>query len=301
MRRKLPVGSLGLSREISARGPLGLIAGAGGLPAALARAAKRRGLEVVAAGFPGLTDPALEEHVDVLSGYALGAVAELLEQWRSSGVRDAVMAGKVPKTLLVRDAARLGLDALARDVVTALPDRRDDSILCAIANVLEREGIALRPQAELVPELLAGPGPLGCVEATAAQWADIAFGWPIAKAVSGLDIGQSVVVLRGAVLAIEAIEGTDAAIRRAAALAGGGVCVLKVSKPDQDPRFDLPAIGLGTLEVLIETRAGVLAFEADRTLLLDRSAVVAAADAHGIALVGVSSAGPSSGGPEALR
>jgi len=280
--------------------PLGLICGGGGLPAALARAARERGLKVVAAGFPGLTDPALERDVDALSWHALGAVSELLEKWHSAGVREAVMAGKVSKTLLVRDADKLELDALAQEVIAGLGDRRDDSILKAVAGVLEAQGISLLGQAELVPELLAGEGVLGDVEPSPAQWADIAFGWPIAKAQSGLDIGQSVVVCGRAVLAVEAIEGTDAAIRRAGELGGAGACVVKVAKPSQDPRFDLPTVGPGTIKSLRAAGAGVLAVEAGRTFLLDRAALLAAADQGQIAVVGIAPSGPgAAGGSEA--
>jgi DUF1009 family protein len=276
----------------SASRPLGLLAGGGGLPAALARAARRGGRRVLAAGFPDLTEPGLSDHVDALSWHRLGAIADLLSEWREAGVSDAMMAGKVPKTLLVRDGESLALDATAREAISKLADRRDDSILGAVAGLLEANGITLRPQAELVPELLAREGVLGKVQPTAEQRADIAFAWPIAKATSGLDIGQSVVVLGGAVLAIEAIEGTDAAIRRGAELGGPGVCVVKVAKPHQDLRFDLPAVGLETLRVLAAAGARSLAVEAGRSLLLDEARLTQLADEHGIALLGIPAEGP---------
>lgn len=282
-----------LSVQGPASEPLGLLAGGGGLPAALARAARRSGKKVLAAGFPDLTEASLAEHVDTLSWHALGAISELMAEWRGAGVRDAMMAGKVPKTLLIRDAGSLSLDATAREAISKLADRRDDSILLAVVELLEANGITLRPQAELVPELLAAEGVLGQQKPTSAQSADIAFAWPIAKAISGLDIGQSVVVSGRAVLAIEAIEGTDAAIRRGAELGGAGACVVKVAKPDQDPRFDLPAVGLETVRVLAQVGAGVLAVEAGRTLLLDLAELTQLADRHGIALVGIPSEGPA--------
>ena len=282
-----------LSAQGPASEPLGLLAGGGGLPAALARAARRSGKKVLAAGFPDLTEASLAEHVDTLSWHALGAISELMAEWRGAGVRDAMMAGKVPKTLLIRDAGSLSLDATAREAISKLADRRDDSILLAVVELLEANGITLRPQAELVPELLAAEGVLGQRKPTPAQSADIAFAWPIAKAISGLDIGQSVVVSGRAVLAIEAIEGTDAAIRRGAELGGAGVCVVKVAKPDQDPRFDLPAVGLETVRVLAQVGAGALAVEAGRTLLLDLAELTQLADQHGIALVGIPPEGPA--------
>ena len=289
-----PAGAAGLTVQGAASRPLGLLAGGGGLPGAVARAARRQGKRVLAAGFPDLTEPGLEADVDSLSWHPLGAVSSLLSEWREAGVRDAVMAGKVPKTLLVRDAHRLSLDDVARDAIEALADRRDDSILLAVVRLLETHGITLRAQAELVPELLVEEGVLGAVSPTAAQRADVGFGWPIAKAISGLDLGQSVVVRGRAVVAVEAIEGTDATIVRGAELGGPGCSVVKVAKPEQDPRFDLPAVGLETLRVLAEGRAGLLAVEAGRTLLLDRQEALRFADRHGIALVGIAPDGPVS-------
>lgn len=146
----------------------------------------------------------------------------------------------------------------------------------------------MRGQAELAPELWAGEGTLGRVEPTPEQLADVAFGWPVAKALGEVDVGQTVVVKGRAVLAVEAIEGTDAAIRRGCALGEEGACVVKVAKPGQDPRFDVPAIGLATIRSLVEGKASLLAVEAGRTVVLEREALLREADARGIAVVGVS-------------
>jgi len=199
------------------------------------------------------------------------------------------MAGKVPKAALHASPEALGLDADAAAILDRATDGSDASLLAAVADHLERRGIHLLAQAELVPELLAGEGPLGRLRPAPAQAADIAFGWPIAKAVAGLDIGQAIAVKDRCVLAVEAIEGTDAAIRRAGAIAAGA-SVVKVARPRQDPRFDLPAIGPETLREMVSARAAALAFEAGRTLLLQRDAVVRLADAHGIALLGATDA-----------
>lgn len=236
--------------------------------------------------FRGRTDPRIEGEVDQIVWIHPGEAAVGIAAFKAAGVEDAVMAGKVPKADLVRDPDALRLDAQAQDLIDNLEDRRDDTILVKIADFLQAIGIRLLPQWELVPELLAGEGPLGKTHLTPEQRADIAFAYPIAKQIGALDIGQTVVVRDRAVLAIEAIEGTDATLRRAGALAPGGVAV-KVAKPDQDPRFDMPAIGLGTIEVLIESRISALAFEAGSTLVLERDALVREADAHGIAVVGV--------------
>jgi len=201
-------------------------------------------------------------------------------------VRDAVMAGKVAKADLLRDPESLRLDAQGSALVAGLADRRDDTVLAQVADVLESLGIHLLSQVELVPELFAGAGPLGATRPSPDQEQDIAFGVPIAKAMGALDIGQTVVVKNRAVVAVEALEGTDAALRRAGALAPGAVAV-KMAKPRQDPRFDMPAIGPDTIATLVEASIAVLAFEADATVVLEREALVRAADAHGIAVVGV--------------
>jgi DUF1009 family protein len=274
---------------------LGLIAGRGRFPLEVARALRRRGTRVAAVALRGETDPELEAEVDSFEWVYLGELGRLVEGLRAAGASEAVMAGKVPKTRLYGDLGSLRPDGRALALLARLADRKDDTILRAIAGELEAEGIRLRAQAEVAPDLFAGPGPLGRRQPTAAQLADVAFAWPIAKALGGLDIGQTVVVRERAVLAVEAIEGTDATIARAGALApGGGITVVKVAKPDQDPRFDMPAIGLDTLKALREAKAGVLAFEAGRTVVLDRLELAREADALGIAVVGVPPEGPVS-------
>jgi DUF1009 family protein len=266
---------------------LGLIAGRGRFPLDLARAARRRGGRVVAVGFHGDTEAALANEVDELHWLHLGELESLIARFRAAGARQAVMAGKVLKTSLFGDLAQLRPDARAVALIAGLRTRNDDSILGAIADELAGEGITLLPQAALVPELLAGEGTLGAVEPTPAQRKDVAFGWPVAKALGALDVGQTVIVRERAVLAVEAIEGTDAAVARGAALGGPGASVIKVAKPRQDPRFDMPAVGLRTLEVLASGKVAVLAVEADRTLLLDRAELLREADRHGIAVLGV--------------
>ena len=273
---------------------LGLIAGAGSLPLDIACAARERGHRIVAVALRDCCDPALRELSDEFHWLELGQLNALFDVFRDARVEQAVMAGKVSKQRLFRDGAGseaggLKLDERAARALGALGDQADDSILRAVADLLAAEGIALRPQAELVPQLLPGVGTLGRHDPTAAQWRDVEYGFGIAKALGEQGIGQSVVVKQRAVLAVEAIEGTDAAIARGAQLGGSGVCVVKVAKPQQDPRFDLPAIGPDTLAVMQSVGAAVLAFEAEATLVLQRAKLVESADAAGIALVGVSS------------
>jgi len=264
---------------------LGLVAGQGALPLRAARSARANGRSVVAIAFPGRTDPALDAHAEVTWLHP-GEVGAALGVLREAGVCEAAMVGKVPKAALVSQFAELRPDAEALRLLAGLGDWRDDSILGAIADLLEKHGIRLMAQADLLPDLVGGLGVLGAVEPTAAQRADVTFGFGIAKALAGLDVGQTVVVKDKAVLAVEAIEGTDAAIRRAGESASGA-CVVKVSKPSQDPRFDVPTIGPGTLAALRDAKAALLAFEAGRTLVLDRDDLAVEADAHGIALLGV--------------
>jgi DUF1009 family protein len=265
---------------------LGLIAGRGRFPLDVARAARDRGRSVAAIAFHGQTDPGIEAAATHVTWLHLGQVDRAVGSLLAAGVKDAVMAGKVPKLTIYDAQQELELDERAKRMIGSLADRSDDSILRLVADHLESQGIRLLGQVELVPELLADAGPLGATRGSDRVAADIAFGWPIAKAVAGLDVGQTVVVRDRAVIAVEAIDGTDAAIERAGRLATGA-CVIKVAKPRQDARFDLPAIGLRTIEMLVAARASALAVEAHSTVVLDRSEVVALADANEIALIGI--------------
>jgi DUF1009 family protein len=271
---------------------VGLVAGLGRFPLEVARGARRRGHRIAAVAFRKLSDPALEAEVDRLGWFFLGELERIFGFFHEAGVEEVVMAGKVPKSFLWKDPSALRPDPRALALMKSLPDRRDDSILGSFAQAIEEEGFTLRGQADLAPELWAPVGPIGRIPLTEEQRRDVAFGWPIAKAIGNLDIGQTVVVRGCAVLALEAIEGTDAAIRRGCALGEKGACVVKVAKPGQDPRFDVPTVGLDTLATLVECDAGVLAVEAGRTVILDREAVARGADEHGISVVGIDAEHP---------
>jgi DUF1009 family protein len=265
---------------------LGLIAGQGAFPLALARSARRAGRRVACVAFRDLTDPRIAAEVADLTWIHPGEVAQGIAAFRAAHVRDAVMAGRVPKAALFRDPDALHLDGQALALMERLGDRRDDTILGMVAAHLESLGIHLLPQWAPAPELLAPEGRLGARDLSPGERADVEFGLPIARRMGALDIGQVVVVKDRAVLAVEAIEGTNAAIRRAGAFATGA-CVIKVAKPQQDPRFDVPAVGAGTLAALLEARAAVLAIEAGATVVLEREELLRGADAHGIAVIGV--------------
>ena len=265
---------------------LGLIAGQGAFPLALARSARRAGRRVACVAFRDLTDPGIAGEVADLTWIHPGEVGIGIAAFHAAQVRDAVMAGRVPKAALFRNLDALHLDGQARALIERLGDRRDDTILGVVAAHLEAQGIHLLPQWAPAPDLLAPEGPLGARDLSPRERADVEFGVPIARRMGALDIGQTVVVKDGVVLAVEAIEGTNAAIRRAGAFAAGA-CVIKVAKPQQDPRFDVPAVGAGTLAALLEARATVLAIEAGATVVLEREELLPGADAHGIAVVGV--------------
>lgn len=265
---------------------LGLVAGAGQLPFEVARGARDAGRRIVAVAFHGFADPSLEHVVDALHWVRIGELGALLDALRAASARDVVVAGNVPKEQLFA-ADRVRLDARGSAFLASLRDRSDDSILRALGAALEAEGLHVEAQTRWAAHLLAPAGVLGAVAPTASQAADVAWAWPIAKAIGRLDIGQTLVIKDRSVLAVEAIEGTDAAIRRGAALAHGGACVLKVFKPGQDPRFDTPTIGPDTLGTLAEAGAVLLAVEAGRTLILEQDEVRRRADAAGIAVLGV--------------
>ena len=265
---------------------LGLIAGQGVFPLALAREAARAGRRIACVAFRELTDPGIASLVSDVTWIHPGEVNAGIAALQSAHVRDAVMAGRVPKAALFRNPEALHLDAKASALMSRLGDRRDDTILGAVASYLETLGIRLLPQWAPAPDLLAPEGVLGARDLTPEERADVEFAWPIARRMGALDIGQTIAVKDGVVLAVEAVEGTNDAIRRAGSFSVGAR-VVKLAKPQQDPRFDVPTVGPGTLDALIDARASALAVEAGATVVLERDALLARADAHGIAVVGV--------------
>ncbi len=194
------------------------------------------------------------------------------------------MAGKVPKSLLFK--SKVIPDLRAVKLLFSLKDKSDDSILLAIAKELEKDGIKLLNTADFSSSLMTPEGILTDERLSENEWKDIAFGWKIAKEIGRLDIGQTVVVKDQAVMAVEAIEGTDEAILRGGKLAGEGAVVVKVAKPKQDMRFDVPVVGMNTLKSMIEVNARVLAIEAGKSILLQRKKVIKEADEAGVSVVG---------------
>lgn len=263
---------------------LGLIAGMGELPIAVAIDARAKGYTVVAVGLEALADRTLETYVDQIRWINVGKLGEIIEYLKKSGVAEAVMAGKVPKSLLYK--SKISPDLRAIKLLFTLKDRSDDSIMLAIAKELKKDGIHLLNTTDFSAHLLTPEGVLTDNGPTEEEWKDIAFGWKVAKEIARIDIGQTVVIKNQAVMAIEAIEGTDEAIKRGGKLADNRAVVVKVSKPQQDMRFDVPVVGFDTLRSMIESEARVLAVEAEKSILLNREKLLKQADEAGIAVVG---------------
>ncbi len=268
--------------------PVGLIAAAGSLPVEIARGARRLGRRVVCVDVLA-ADPALRDLADAHYAIPLGALAGLIDALRRHGVREVLLAGKVDKLAAMRDARP---DAEAVRAVRRPPDWGDASLLGVFVSVLEEAGFEVASQARYVGHLLPGAGVLTRRAPAPEETRDAVLGLRIARGVAALDVGQSVAVRRGIVVAVEAAEGTDEMIRRAGALAPGAV-VVKVSRPAQDARYDLPVVGPQTMAALSAARAAALAIEAGRTIVLDRERLVAAADAAGIAVVAIAPDGPT--------
>lgn len=263
---------------------VGLIAGNGSFPVAFARGARQIGVEVIAVAHLGETDPSLESVVESVTWVKVGELGRIIAAFQERGVERAVMAGGIRKSTLFENFAP---DERALAFLARQSHLGDDAVLRGIAGELESEGIAVIDSTVFLPQLLADEGVMTSTAPTEAQWVDARYGARVAAAVGRWDVGQTVVVKGGIVLAVEAIEGTDAAIRRGAALGQGGVVVVKTSKPGQDLRFDVPAVGRETPEVCAEAGVAVLALEAGRTLMLDKDELIARADALGIAVVGL--------------
>ncbi|MGD8543405.1 MAG: UDP-2,3-diacylglucosamine diphosphatase LpxI [Desulfobacteraceae bacterium] len=265
--------------------PIGLIAGSGQFPLIFARAASAKGYRVYAVGYVNEADPALADTVAALEWLHLGQLTRLVRFFRQHGVCEAVMMGAVRKTRMFSDV-RPDIQAVA--LAARMRHTHDDGLLRGFADFLEKKGVRIRPSTFLLPELLAPEGCWTRRRPSRSEEKDIALGWRLAKEIGRLDIGQCVVVGGGSVLAVEAIDGTDAAIRRGGRLGKGTAVVVKVCKPDQDFRFDVPAIGTDTVRSMQAADARVLAVEAGKAVVFDRHQMVTLADRHGIAIVALS-------------
>lgn len=262
-----------------------IIAGRGVYPRLLAECARAQGVaRIEAIAFKGETDRRLTAVVDRVHWLNLGRLGALLDSCRASGIHTAVLAGQITPTHLFH----LRLDAPMRNLLRALPERNAHTIFGAICEELRTVGLELMEAHSFMTSAMPDPGPLAGPLPSDQEQADIALGLRVAKATSGLDIGQTVVVKAGTILAVEAFEGTDETIVRAGRLGGAGSVVVKVAKQGHDMRFDIPVVGTRTLRKMTKARARVLALEAQRTILLERDQVIEEANRRGISVLAVS-------------
>jgi UDP-2,3-diacylglucosamine hydrolase len=270
---------------------LGIIAGTGELPLRVADEALARGYQVVAIGFPGFTDRALEAKVHELRWLKLGQLQKAISFLKSREIDRIVMVGKIEKSNLLRPW-HLRFDRRAIRMIRSLKDWRDDTVLAGIAGEFLNDGIVIDEITSWVTKLMAPAGVLTRRTPSKKQWIDIEFGRRMARGIGGLDIGQTVVVKNAAVIVVEAIEGTDRAIRRTADLNIPNGVVVKMAKPDQDMRFDVPGVGPSTIDSLIAAKAKVLAIEQGRTLVTNYEEMIRAAEKAKICVVGINPDGP---------
>lgn len=263
---------------------LGILSGIGHLPVDVARSAKSQGYEVIAVGVVPEIDKELPESVDYYYDINIGKIGKIISTLKKHQVTKVTMIGKVTKEVLYKAGAIIP-DLRAIKILASVPDRKDDTIMNAIVKELENEGIEVMNQTLLIKPLLPQPGVLTKRKPTPEELADMEFGFTMAKAIGGLDIGQTVVVKNRAVMAVEAIEGTDACILRGGYLGKGGVIVAKTAKPSQDQRFDIPGFGTKTLESMIYAGATGIVIEAGNTLIAEREKTIALADEHDITIL----------------
>lgn len=261
---------------------LGIIAGNGVYPRELAQAARKAGVkQIVAAAFVDETDRSIEQNADIVEWLRVGQLGKLLKFFRENNVRQAIMAGQIaPKNLF-----DLRPDVKALVVLAKLKQRNAESIFTAIADELKKADVDLLPATTFLDNQLATAGLIAGAKLSRVEEEDVELAWSVAKEIARLDIGQTIIVKNGTVLAVEAFEGTNDAIRRGGALAREGAVMIKVAKPNQDLRFDVPVVGVETIKVAAEAKLRVIAVEAGKTLLLERDKVVEHASRAKISLI----------------
>ncbi len=264
---------------------LGLIAGNGKFPLIFAEEARRSGYSVIAVAHRGETEEAIEAAVDAVTWVYVGQLGKIIRTFKRSEVIEAVMAGGIRKVKLF---GNFRPDLRGAQFLAKLKSREDDALLRGIADELAADGIRIVESTLFLSHIISAEGVLTQRAPRRAEWDDIKLGFRIAKEIGRLGVGQTVVVKNQVVIAVEAVEGTDAAIGRGGQLAKSGCVVVKVSKPEQDLRFDVPAIGVGTIERLHAVGGTVLAVEAGKTILLEKESLLRQADASAISVVGVS-------------
>ena len=280
---------MALLHQVTGGERIGLIAGNGRFPIIFADNARKLGYHVSAVAHEGETEPELASHVDRIHWVKIGQLNKLIKAFKEDEVHQAVMLGGIKKTHIFT-TLRPDLRALA--LATRLALWKDDDILRELAKELHQEGIIICESTFGLEGILVEEGSLTARTPSEKEWEDIRYGWDVAEAIGRLDIGQCVVIKDRVVVAVEAVEGTDEAIKRGGDLAKDGAVVVKRSKPQQDMRFDLPAVGPRTIEVMASVKASVLAIEAGRTILLDREIMLEKAKSARIAIVGITKIDP---------
>ena len=261
---------------------IGIVAGGGKFPFMIAQAARNQGFRVVAIAHIDETMPPLAQEVDSIIWVKLGQLGKVIKSLKKEGVKKALMAGTITKKKMF-EGAKPDLKALS--LFAKLKILHDDNILRGIANEFAQEGIEIISSTSFIPELSAPPGCLTKRHPTKFEKGEIEFGWRMAKELGFLDIGQCVVVREKTVLAVEAMEGTDSTILRGGGIAKEKAVVVKVSKPNQDLRFDMPSVGLETVKTMNKVKASVLAVEANKTLIFDKIEMIDFADKNGISII----------------
>jgi len=264
---------------------IGLIAGNRKFPLLLAQSAKQKGCFIVAIAIKGDTSPKIKKLVDKTYWIGLADFSRMFEILKAEGIKEAVMAGQVSPHRLF--SGEINQDPQLRDILQKLKDKKTDSLFGAVAEKLAENGIKLLDSTIFIAEHLPEKSTLTEKEPDAAVWDDIYFGFDLAKAVGALDIGQTVAVKSKSIVAVEALEGTDNLIRRSGRIARAGVTVVKAAKPKQDMRFDIPVVGLRTIENLIKIKARCLAFEAGKTLFIDQARSLELANKRGLIIVAI--------------
>lgn len=264
---------------------IGIIAGSGALPEIICNDARDRGYKVITVALEGLASSEMNKLSDTIKWINAGKLGEIIKTFKDNGVKSVIMAGKVPKSILIK--SKVTPDIRAIKLLFSLKSKSDDAILKAIAEEIKKDDIEVIDTASFSPHLLTPEGVLTNRLPSEEEQKDIDFGWRIAKEIGRLDIGQAVVVKSQAVMAVEAIEGTDEAIIRGGKLAGEGAVVVKVSKPQQDMRLDVPVVGMATLEAMLTVKAKVIALESYKSLIIDKELFLNKASNAGICVVGL--------------
>lgn len=263
---------------------IGLIAGNGKLPLFLAKSIRAQGYRLMAIAFYEETRKDLENYVDSIHWVNIGELGKIIDLLLKEKVKKAVLIGGVPKTHFF---SRAKPDWRALKVLIRLPHRQDDTILRAVAEEMESEGIKIISPLPFLTDYIAPPGVWTNRQPTERERRDLIFGQKVARRIGRLDLGQTIVVKNEMVLAVEAMEGTDQAIRRGAKLGRGDVMVIKMAKPHQDMRLDLPVVGLTTIKTLIKAGATAMAMQAGKTIVMEKNKVIRQANENNICLVGI--------------